>query len=79
VYFGVALSPMQAINTCSEKAQIHTDVRGRDSKKVTNGHKTQNMILEPEKKIFLDTSSTNIDTLVPSLYQCVETRGTEVF
>jgi hypothetical protein len=31
------------------------------------------------KKIFLDISATNIDTLVPSLYQCVETRSMEVF
>jgi hypothetical protein len=30
-------------------------------------------------KTFLDISSTNIDTLVPSLYQCVETRSKEVF
>jgi hypothetical protein len=38
------------------------------------------VILEPGKKhLFLDISSTNIDTLVPSLYQCVETRSTEVF
>jgi hypothetical protein len=32
-----------------------------------------------EKRLFLDVSTTNIDTLVPSLYQCVETRSTEVF
>jgi hypothetical protein len=32
-----------------------------------------------EKHLFLDISSPNIDTLVPSLYQCVETRSTEVF
>jgi hypothetical protein len=32
-----------------------------------------------KKKIFLDISSTNIDTLVPSLYYCVETRRIEVF
>jgi hypothetical protein len=31
------------------------------------------------KKIFLDTSSTNPDTLAPSLYQCVETRSIGVF
>jgi hypothetical protein len=31
-----------------------------------------------EKHSFLDISSTNIDTLVPSLYQCVETRSIEV-
>jgi hypothetical protein len=38
-------------------------------------------IFETEKKknIFLDISSTNIDTLVPSPYQCVETRSTEIF
>jgi hypothetical protein len=30
-------------------------------------------------KMFLDISSTNIDTLVPPLYQCAETRSTEVF
>jgi hypothetical protein len=32
-----------------------------------------------EKHLFLDISSINIDTLVPSLYQCVETRSIEVF
>jgi hypothetical protein len=31
------------------------------------------------KHLFLGISSTNIDTLVPSLYQCVETRSIEVF
>jgi hypothetical protein len=31
------------------------------------------------KHLFLDMSSTNIDTLVPSLYQCVEIRSIEVF
>jgi hypothetical protein len=29
--------------------------------------------------LFLDISSTNMDTLVPSLYQCVENRSIEVF
>jgi hypothetical protein len=32
-----------------------------------------------EKHSFLDKSSTSIDTLVPSLYQCVETRRIDVF
>jgi hypothetical protein len=32
-----------------------------------------------EKHLFLVMSSTNIDTLVQSLYQCVETRSIEVF
>jgi hypothetical protein len=32
-----------------------------------------------EKHLFLYISSTNIDTLVPSLYQWVETRRTEVY
>jgi hypothetical protein len=32
-----------------------------------------------KKHVFLDISSTTIDTLLPSLYQCVETRNTEVF
>jgi hypothetical protein len=32
-----------------------------------------------KKHLFLDISSTNIDTFVPSLYQCVETRSIEVF
>jgi hypothetical protein len=31
------------------------------------------------KHLFLDMSSANIDTLVPSLCQCVETRSIEVF
>jgi hypothetical protein len=32
-----------------------------------------------KKHLLLDISSTNIDTAVPSLYRCVETRSTEVF
>jgi hypothetical protein len=32
-----------------------------------------------KKHLFLDIFSTNTDTLVPSLYQCVETRSTEIF
>jgi hypothetical protein len=32
-----------------------------------------------KKHLFLDISLTNIDTLVPSLYQCVKTRSIEVF
>jgi hypothetical protein len=32
-----------------------------------------------ESILFLDITSTNIDTLVPLLYQCVETRSIEVF
>jgi hypothetical protein len=32
-----------------------------------------------KKYLFLDISSTNIDTLVQSLYQCVATRCIEVF
>jgi hypothetical protein len=35
------------------------------------------VIFETGKKLFLDKSSTNTDTLVPSLYQCVETRNIE--
>jgi hypothetical protein len=39
------------------------------------------VIFEPGKNIyiFLDISSNNITTLVPSLYQCVETRSIKVF
>jgi hypothetical protein len=37
------------------------------------------VIFEPGKKLLLDISSTNIDTLVPSLYHCVETTSMEVF
>jgi hypothetical protein len=32
-----------------------------------------------KKKLFLDISSTDTETVVPSLYQCVETRTIEVF
>jgi hypothetical protein len=32
-----------------------------------------------KKHLFLDISSTNIDALVSSLYQCVETRSIQVF
>jgi hypothetical protein len=32
-----------------------------------------------KKHLVLDISSTNTDTLVPSLYQCVETRSIELF
>jgi hypothetical protein len=41
--------------------------------------KRKYMIFEPGKKLFLDISSTSIDTLVRSLDQCVETRSVEVF
>jgi hypothetical protein len=38
------------------------------------------VILETGKKqLFLDISSTGIDTFVPSLYQWVETRNIAVF
>jgi hypothetical protein len=36
-------------------------------------------ILTWEEHLFLDISSTNIDTLVPSLYQCLETGSIGVF
>jgi hypothetical protein len=32
-----------------------------------------------KEHIFVDISFTNIDTSVPSLYQCIETRSIEVF
>jgi hypothetical protein len=32
-----------------------------------------------KKHLFRDIFSTNIDTLAPSAYQCVETRSKEVF
>jgi hypothetical protein len=32
-----------------------------------------------QKHLFLDISSTNINTPVPSLYKCVETRSIEIF
>jgi hypothetical protein len=55
-------------------------VRGRVSKYATNGYKTQNTrYSNPEKHLFLDISSTNTDTLVPSLYQRDETHSIEVF
>jgi hypothetical protein len=39
------------------------------------------VIFEPGKKrhLFFDICSTNTDTIVPSLYQCVKTRSVEVF
>jgi hypothetical protein len=36
-------------------------------------------MFEMEKHLFLDLPSINIDTLIPSLYQCVETRRIKVF
>jgi hypothetical protein len=51
---------------------------GRVSKQSTNGYKTcdtQTWI----KHLFLDTSSTNIDTLVPSLYNRIEIRSIKSF
>jgi hypothetical protein len=42
--------------------------------------KRKHVIFEPGKKhLLLDISSTNTDTLVSSLYQCVETRSIQVF
>jgi hypothetical protein len=35
--------------------------------------------LNLQKHVLFDISSTNIDTFVPSLYQCVQTRSIEVF
>jgi hypothetical protein len=36
--------------------------------------KRKTVIFEPRKEhLFLDISSTNIDTLIPSLYQCIKT------
>jgi hypothetical protein len=32
-----------------------------------------------KKRLFIDISSTNIGTLVPSLYQCVEAHSMKVF
>jgi hypothetical protein len=32
-----------------------------------------------KKHLYLDISSTNTDTLVPSLYQCLEIRSIQVF
>jgi hypothetical protein len=55
---------------------IHT--RGRVSKLVANRHKTCD-IRSCKKHLFLDITSTNIDTLVPPLYQCIKTCSTEVF
>jgi hypothetical protein len=37
------------------------------------------VIFEPGKHLFLDISSANTDTPVPSFCQCVETRSIEVF
>jgi hypothetical protein len=40
----------------------------------------KHVIIEPEKKnLFFDIFFTNADTLVPSLYQCVETSSAEVY
>jgi hypothetical protein len=36
-------------------------------------------MVKEKKHLFLDISSTNIDTLVPSLYQCAEIRSIEIF
>jgi hypothetical protein len=56
-------------------------IRGKVSKWVKNGYKTKIVWYWNlgKKHLFLDVSSTNTDTLIPSLYQCVETRSIEVF
>jgi hypothetical protein len=45
------------------------------------GHNVTHVIFETgvAKDLFLDISSTNIDTLVPALYQCVETHSIDVY
>jgi hypothetical protein len=54
-------------------------LRGRVTNWSQMGIKTKTCDIRTWKKhLFLDISSTNIDTLVPSLYQCVETRIIEV-
>jgi hypothetical protein len=53
----------------------------RESQQIgQNEYKAQNMIYSNlQKHLFLDISFTYVDTLVPSIYQCVETRSREVF
>jgi hypothetical protein len=41
--------------------------------------KTRDFRTCKKEHLFLDISSTNADTLVPSLYQCVQTCSIEVF
>jgi hypothetical protein len=41
--------------------------------------KTRDIRTWKQKHLFLDISSTNTDTLVSSLYQCVETRSGNSF
>jgi hypothetical protein len=53
-------------------------VQGRFSKSQMD-MKRKTYIRTWTKHLFLDISSANIDTLVPSLYQCVETRSIKVF
>jgi hypothetical protein len=55
-------------------------VQGTASKQVKVDIKCKTWDIQTWKKhLFLDIASTNIDTLVPPLYQCAETHGIEVF
>jgi hypothetical protein len=63
------------LNCCLKDNHL---VRWRVSKYVTDRYKTCD-IRTWKKELFLDVSSTKNGTLVPSLYQCVETHNTEAF
>jgi hypothetical protein len=70
----------RVVSTCDGSSLPHFEIWERVSKQVANEYKTLNMwYTNLGKHFFLDISSTNTDSLVPLLYQCVETRSTEAF
>jgi hypothetical protein len=60
-----------------------SNVRSRPKEPIrdaTSGGDQRNRYLNMEKKhLFLDIPSANVETLVPTLYQCVQTRSIKVF
>jgi hypothetical protein len=66
------------LTASSEFCILMTDIEGESVNRSQLAIK--HVILELGKEhLFLNISSTNIDTLVPSLYQCIKTHRIEVF
>jgi hypothetical protein len=58
---------------------LELKLQGESVKRSQNDTKHETCYIRTRKKhIFLDISSANTNTFVPSLYQCVETRSIEV-
>jgi hypothetical protein len=76
---GSLLLDCHIIKVAAAKTTNHIyEVESINRSQMNMKHKTCD-IRTWKKHLFLDISSTNFDTLAPSLYQCVETRSIVAF